>query len=299
MIYGLVDMGANSIRLSIYEVKEGGTKLLVNKKETAGLSSYVINGVLSKDGIKRACRVLKGFLSILDNFGITSVHVFATASLRNITNTEEAVERIKKETGIAVDVLTGAEEARLDFIGISNFGGIRDGILIDIGGGSTELAEFGEGRVITASSMPIGSLNLFLHHVKDIFPSEKMCRDIRAEVKFELDKLAFSGRKRYPYLYGIGGTIRATAKLANDMFTLPDDNQEISFQHLCEILQVYRQSREQVRKSILQTSPERMHTLVPGMILLKAVAKRFEGDIILANNYGVREGYLFEKVLNA
>lgn len=297
MIYGLVDVGANSIRLSIYEAENGEAKLLVNKKDTAGLSSYVKNGALSSEGIKKACRVLKSFQAILENFGIAEVAVFATASLRNISNTEEAVNRIKQETGYTVDVLSGAEEARLDFVGLTHTEGISDGILIDIGGGSTEIAEFDGGKVVTASSIPIGSLNLFLHHVKDILPTEKMCREIRAEVLSELEKLTFSGRKRYPYIYGIGGTIRATAKLANDMFTLPDDNQEIRYDHLSEMLQTYRSDKDIVRKSILQTSPERVHTLVPGMILLKAVAKRFQGDIILANNYGVREGYLHAKIL--
>ena len=298
MIYGLVDVGANSIRLSIYEAENGDAKLLVNKKDTAGLSSYVKNGALSGDGMKKACRVLESFQEIFDNFGIRDIHIFATASLRNISNTGEAVERIKNETGYTIDVLSGAEEARLDFIGLTHTQAIRDGILIDIGGGSTEIAEFGAGRILTASSMPIGSLNLFLHHVKDILPTGKMCRDIRAEVLQELEKLELPGKKSYPYIYGIGGTIRATAKLANDMFTLPDDNQEISFKHLNEILDSYKACKDQVRRSILQTSPERVHTLVPGMILLRAVAKRFRGDIILANNYGVREGYLFTKVLH-
>lgn len=243
--------------------------------------------------------MLKSFQEILDNFGISEVFVFATASLRNIANTEEAVERIQRGTGYSVDVLSGEEEARLDFIGLTHSQGISEGILIDIGGGSTEFAEFSGGKVLTASSMPIGSLNLFLHHVKDILPTEKMCRDIRAEVSCELDKLAFSGKKRYPFIYGIGGTIRATAKLANDMFALPDENQEISYLHLSEILQTYKNDRDLVRRSILQTSPERVHTLVPGMILLKAVAKRFRGNIILANHYGVREGYLYANVLKS
>ncbi|NLI52855.1 MAG: phosphatase [Clostridiales bacterium] len=297
MIYALVDVGANSIRLSIYEAEQGSAKLLINKKDTAGLSSYVKDGALSRDGIKKACRVLTGFRAILENFGIADVHVFATASLRNISNTQEAVDQIEAETGFFVDVLSGAEEARLDFIGISHTSNIRDGILIDIGGGSTELAEFSGGEVLTASSMPVGSLNLFLRHVRGILPNDKMCREIRAEVENELDQLVFAGKKRYSYLYGIGGTIRATAKLANQMFELPDDNQEISYRNLNEILRTYKTAKDDVQRSILQTSPERVHTLVPGMILLRAVAKRFQGDIILANNSGVREGYLFAKVL--
>ena len=299
LIYGLVDVGANSIRLSIYEAENGTAKLLVNKKDTAGLSSYVKNGVLSKEGIRKACHVLKSFQDIFHNFGISQVHTFATASLRNISNTEEAVAYIRMETGCVVEVLSGEEEARLDFIGLTHAQSIRDGILIDIGGGSTELAEFSNGEILTGISMPIGSLNLYLHHVKDILPTDKMCRDIRAEVMQELDKIRISEKSRYSYIYGIGGTIRATAKLSNAMFSFPEENQEISYKNLNRILDEYKYAKDEVKKSILQTSPERIHTLMPGMILLRAVAKRFRGDIILANNYGVREGYLFDRVLRA
>ncbi len=296
MVYGLVDMGANSIRLSIYQVEGGKVKLLINKKETAGLSTYKKNGVMTQAGINKACHVLASFQTILNNFNITDVCVFATASLRNIDNTDEAVSYIEQKTGIAVDVLSGAEEARLDFIGISHVADIRDGLLIDIGGGSTELAEFRNGRTLSTFSMPIGSLNLYVKHVKNVLPSDLICRNIRLDILEELGKVTFSGSGKYPYIYGIGGTIRSTARLANNMFELSPDNQVIRYADLCGILQKYKQSKQFVLKSILQTSPERIHTLIPGMIILKSVAKRFGGNIILANNFGLREGYLYDKV---
>ena len=72
-----------------------------------------------------------------------------------------------------MDVISGEEEARLDFVGATRTNNIRDGVLIDIGGGSTEIAEFLEGAVISAASMPVGSLNLYVKHVEDVFPTEK------------------------------------------------------------------------------------------------------------------------------
>lgn len=297
MLYGLVDLGANSIRLSIYRAEGANVVPLISKKETAGLSAYVAGGALSKEGIARACQVLSGFRAILENFGIDEMRVFATASLRNITNTEEAVERIFKSTGVRVDVLSGGDEARLDYAGASRGAGIRDGVLIDIGGGSTELTEFSEGTVISAASMPIGSLNMYVKNAQSgLIPGKVVQRLIQTDVCQELDKLSFVCGE-YPRIYGVGGTIRATAKLANDLFGLDSENREIAYGNLRDILRLFRESKQVALESILRTAPERVHTLVPGMTILKTVAKRFCGDVIVVSGYGVREGYLYERVL--
>lgn len=297
MLYGLVDLGANSIRLSIYRAEGERVLPLISRKETAGLSAYVAGGALSKAGIEKACRVLSGFREILENFGIERMHVFATASLRNITNTEEAVERIQKATGILVDVLSGADEARLDYVGASRGAGILDGLLIDIGGGSTELAEFEEGQVVSAASMPVGSLNMYLKSAQGgLIPDKAALRAIRTDVRTELDKLSFA-RDEYPRIYGVGGTIRATAKLANDLYALAPDNREISYENLREILRLFRASKRTALEAILRIAPERVHTLIPGMTILRTVMRRFSGDGILAGDCGVREGYLYERVL--
>ena len=112
---GIVDVGSNTIRLSIYHWEGQRFKLLMNKKEMAGLAGYIQNGLLSDSGILVACRVLAGFKELLHNFEIADLRVFGTASLRNITNTEEALETIRAVTGIDVEVLSGADEAAFSF----------------------------------------------------------------------------------------------------------------------------------------------------------------------------------------
>lgn len=297
MIYAVVDMGANTIRLSIYTVENGIARQLMNKKETAGLFTYVENGALSKAGMDRACHVLEIFQDVLDNLEITSLYVFATASLRNISNTQETVNFIRERTGIGVDVLSGEEEARLDFVGAMRVAGIQDGILIDIGGGSTELVEFQEGTIIKASSIPLGALSLYLKHVDGLFPANKQSKEIHKDVMQELQKLGPLNKAGHKILYGIGGTIRTTAKLNNRLYNLPQGNREIPAEHLEAILQRFGMSEKQVLRTILQTAPERIHTLLPGIIILKTVANCCDSDIILANSFSIREGYLYDKVL--
>ena len=94
MTYGVIDVGANTIRLCIYEVEDGRIKSLFNNKTTAGLIGYVDGGELTRKGIKKACDVLSAYKEMASHAKIKELFVFATASLRNISNTDEAIETI-------------------------------------------------------------------------------------------------------------------------------------------------------------------------------------------------------------
>ena len=162
MKFAIVDLGSNTIRLSVYNtLPEGGFDLLFSEKEMAGLVSYVHGGVLSPEGIQRACGAIRDFQALLRQFDLDAPHVFATASLRNIRNTEEAVEQIRAATGVGVDVISGELEARLGYYGARTATDLQDGAMFDIGGGSTEIVEVRAGKILRAQSLPLGSLNLF------------------------------------------------------------------------------------------------------------------------------------------
>ena len=112
MKYGIVDVGSNTIRLSVYNCGGHDFKLLMNKKVTAGLAGYIKSGELSDAGILVACHTLCSFRELAQNIGVDGMSVFGTAPLRNIVNTEEAVNTIKSVTGISIDVLSGADVNR-------------------------------------------------------------------------------------------------------------------------------------------------------------------------------------------
>ena len=107
MICGIVDLGSNTIRLSIYQCEDGRAQLLMNRKVTAGLADYVVDGEMSPQGIRVACDVLEEYRTLMDNLRFPRLRVFATASLRNVSNTAEAVTQIQETTGLSVVVLSG------------------------------------------------------------------------------------------------------------------------------------------------------------------------------------------------
>lgn len=146
MKQAIIDIGSNSMRLTVYEVAGETFKILFREKSMAGLAGYVEEGRLSPEGIARACSGLLEFRETLAALDITAVAVFATASLRNIFNTAEAVWAIQTATGFSVEVLSGTEEALLGYYGAGLEVHCTSGAFLDIGGGSTEVVVFDQGQ---------------------------------------------------------------------------------------------------------------------------------------------------------
>ncbi len=297
MTYGVIDVGSNTIRLCIYNIEGEKIISLFNSKNTAGLIDYVNDGELSQKGIKKACDVLNSYKYMAAQAQIKKLYVFATASLRNISNTEEAVEKIKAETGLDVDVLSGYEEAVLDFEGAAHAKHLEDGIMVDIGGGSTEILVFRDGEIEDAASMDIGSLSMYRSYVSKLFPKKNERKAIARRTEAELKKLKFLKRSVFTDMVGIGGTIRAVKKFNNDIFAMPRDNDIIPVEHLKELVLELQDEEKQTLKKVLRVAPDRLHTLIPGMLILNTICRVCGCEEIAMSSYGVREGYLYKKAV--
>lgn len=143
MLYGITDIGSNTIRLKIYRYENNKVQELFSKKKTAGLIAYRENGKLNDEGIDILISTLKKFNKYIKNLNVDKSCFFATASLRNITNTKETLDKVKKETGIKIKILSSQQEAELSFISVKNDElENKEGVLIDVGGGSSEITIF-------------------------------------------------------------------------------------------------------------------------------------------------------------
>ena len=296
MICGIVDLGSNTIRLSIYHWEGQDFRLLLNKKTIAGLAGYVQGGVLSDSGILVACRTLSSYRALLDNFQVSKMHVFATASLRNISNTGEAVETIRDVTGIPVEVLSGDAEAALSFKGAVLPGGVSTGLLADIGGGSFELVSYEDMSITSACSLPVGSLSLYTRFVNGLFPTSEERKAMRAYVEEQLDRARTAGVCR-GRLCGVGGTIRALNKLSVDVFHKPPESRSMTAEELRELYKLLKKDGRDTLRQILHAAPDRVHTLVPGLVILNTIIKAYGVELVTASSSGVREGYLMDRVM--
>ena len=291
MIYAVIDLGSNTIRMNVYRLRNGKFRLLFSKKATAGIVSYVKDGRLNREGICEICSTLESFKKVLEHLQIEQCSVFATASLRNIDNTEEVITQVKKKTGMKICLISGEEEGRLSFRGAAIQLSAEDGLFIDIGGGSTELVRFADGKAQSSCSLPIGSLNLYNRFVHDIIPTAQERKEISLYVEGAL--LSCEVKPEGKLLAAAGGTARAVEKLLLRSGALERKGEAISLAQL-EQLQQQLLSGSDAAHMILRCKPDRIHTLIPGFLILKGVMQHFGCEQLKVCRNGIREGYLME-----
>ncbi|MDR2577246.1 MAG: hypothetical protein LBC70_00340 [Chitinispirillales bacterium] len=306
----IIDIGSNTLRLSAYEVSGVGIRQAYRLKSTVGLAAYVDKaGGLSAKGISEACAALKYFRSKVEGSGITETYAFAAAGLRNITNADEVIEIISRETGFDVTVISGEEEALCGYTGAANDAQISDGILADIGGGSTEIVTCRGGKVESAMSVAVGSMGMYSKYVTKVLPTkpqrEKIYVEtferIRAEIVAQSAKMIArepeSVWQPRTEMCGIGGTMRALRKLNNAIFGAPHTNYTVSAKNTGKILNLIDANTRLMLDKILYLTPERVHTITPGLIILSAIIEIYGCETITISESGVREGYLIRNVL--
>lgn len=296
MKYALIDMGSNSIRLTVYDLDRENFKILFKEKVMAGLAGYVEDGVLTQEGIDCACQSLQTFQHTLERLHIENLAVFATASLRNVENTSQAVEQIQLATGICVEVLSGEMEAECGFYGASSDVKVDDGLFVDIGGASAELALFADGKLQTAGSVPVGSLKLYRDCVKKIMPGKESRQRIEKAIRKAFENSDLKDIPRQKQIVGVGGTIRAALRLCTKLYGLPDGCRTFNRDQLESLTQYLSKNDKNAMDLILRYEPERIHTLVPGILLLRHLMDQYGAQTVTVSHYGVREGYLHQKI---
>lgn len=297
MKQAVIDIGSNSMRLTLYEIHDDVFKILFREKIMAGLAGYVESNVLTSDGIKCASEGLLQFKHTLEALKIENVFVFATASLRNIANTDEAVSAIKEETGFEVEVISGEVEATLGYYGAFQQLQISNGICIDIGGASTEVVSFKDNQILTSHSFSVGSLSLYKRCVKNILPGKDSMKKIKEVIKktIKLDKIH---DKETPNVFiAVGGTARGILKLAQKYYGLDSSCHVVTAEQLKGLSYLLCRKDDDRINLILRLEPERIHTLVPGYMILQYIFEYFDADEMIVSDYGVREGYLCQKLL--
>lgn len=297
MKYGIIDIGSNTIRLNMYLVDEKKNMVsLANKKYVAGMVSYVNKGYLTKKGADKLVSILKELILLCDVFGVDEVYPFATASLRNIKNSKEVLEYVNRKANTKIDLVSGKEEANLGYLGIIQEYQLVDGYILDIGGGSTEITLIEDEKIAFSNSLKLGSLSLMESYCKGIFPTKSEAKKMQDKIKRNLKKYDIPKTKKTPEVYGIGGTIRACGKVSKELFDLPGAN-ELDIDVIENLYDKLIVQKPHAIKQVLQVNPARIHTIIPGMIILREILKYLKAKNLFISNKGAREGYLY-KILN-
>ncbi|MCR5758331.1 MAG: exopolyphosphatase [Selenomonas sp.] len=300
MLQGIIDIGSNTIRMAVYLIEGGHFEQLMKWKHTIGLASYVEDGVMQQAGIDRAVETILEYKEILYCFKISKVEAFTTAALRNAQNSRQAVAEIEDRTGITISVISGDEEATLDFIGATHSLNNTSGLLIDIGGGSTEIVTYRDRQIQYKTSLPIGSLSFAKKYVHSILPTMQECLEMNGEAEATIGAAADFSNICEAEIVGIGGTFKGACALNNELFNLPAVNQRLETKNIRQLIGNFVSDlgmTQDMAVSLMRSVPERIQTIIPGLVIADVLARRFQSHWITYSDSGVREGYIYSRIL--
>lgn len=300
MKLGIIDLGSNTIRLVVYQWDGEHLNTLYNVKRISKNLQFIQDATMSKQGLDAIVSIVKELLALARAYDVVDLRLFATASIRNIKNSADAKAYIEEECTFPMEVLDGEEESRLGFEGLKRKVDLPlEGLAIDIGGGSTEISYFKFGQLVHASSLPIGSLNLYLTHVHDALPSSSEEFMIRLDVMNQLDHVPWLSQIKVSEVLGMGGSARAIMRLHQARYGIDASifDMSLSANRIHELSILTLSSKDESARLIGQALPDRFTTVIPGSIILDEIMKRAHADQYRVSSYGVREGYLYDKVL--
>lgn len=301
--YAVVDIGANSVRMIIYDIDPvtGEFFPVYSARNLMGLAAYKEGDRLSADGAGKLTAIIRDYLARANSFPCDKFSAFATASLRGLSNADRLISSIKRRFGVEIEILSGEEEAEYDYEAIRyRFGAeaFPHGTVVDMGGGSTELIHFENDRADKLTSMPLGCVMLGKKFIPDIkkypFPRGAEKDAIKAYTQSVLAENGyFAGKGENIYL--IGGTGKALVRL-HAAVTGRDGKNIDGYTFAAQDIALIRDFAERdiaadapfIRKAI----SDRINTIMPGILAYEEIFSFLGTKTATVCASGVREGYL-------
>ncbi len=296
----VVDIGSNTIKMTVYDYNRRTKQLTERRRRTvnAGLIAYVQQGLLTEAGIRILVDAVRELKSVANADHCNRIYPFATAGLRAAANARAVIEIVRRETGLSIDLISGDSEARLTFDSLlpSLDPQVTTGLVIDMGGGSTELVGFDRRYAQKNVSLRLGALVIYNKFVSNILPTPKEAQKIRAYVVAKLSGHPWT----HDYgstLYINGGTGRTLARLhalqrggeSELPYTIPRADME-------DLLAQITAMDKGIKQLLVKEVSSRIHTFPAGLAGLLGIMDYTGADQVVITTASIREGYLLRRL---
>ncbi|XBQ16002.1 MAG: Ppx/GppA family phosphatase [Oceanicaulis sp.] len=290
----VIDVGSNSVRLVLFRIEDRALWPVFNEKTMAGLGRGAREtGRLNPDGVEAALRTLRRFAILLDAKNIEDRYAVATAAVRDCEDGPEFVARVKEETGLEIEVLSGEEEGRRSALGVLAGVGDADGLAGDLGGSSLELARLDGRKAGEAITLPLGPLAVMSE------PGD--ARVFKTEVDNALERAGPLLETSGSTFYAVGGAWRAFAQLAmalNDYPLRLLHQFELSAEQVTRTSEFAVSQSETSLASVPGVSSKRAAMLPYAALLLRRIIRRGGFTKVVFSANGLREGVVCAKDLS-
>lgn len=299
-MYAALDLGSNSFRMHIGRFDGDAMRIIKSARESIRLGAGLdADGNLIEPAIQSAIAALSGFRTIIDQYELESVRVVATNTMRIAKNAAKFLPDLENAIGHPIEIITGEEEGRLIYMGVAKVlaNPAENRLVIDIGGGSTEII-FGRGlEILKVGSFSIGTVR----QCYGFFPDGRMSKEnfeasiLSARSNFEDAAPLYRG-SNWKHVYGSSGSIRSIAevlvrnKIGDGTITI----------HNLELLKDFCIQVGQIDQLALAgVKPERTAMVVGGLTILIGVMQELNITQINTIEAGLRMGVIWDLHLRA
>jgi exopolyphosphatase/guanosine-5'-triphosphate,3'-diphosphate pyrophosphatase len=227
---------------------------------------------------------------------------FATSAVRDATNSDEVLDRVKQEAGVAIEVLPGEDEARLTFLAVRRWFGWSSGrlLLFDIGGGSLEIASGADEAPDVAQSLPLGAGRLTREWLPTDPPEPDAVRALRRKIRADIARDAGSVLRpgAADHAVATSKTFRSLARICGAAPSAegPLTRRSLSGAVLRERLPELLAMDDRRRRGLPGVSPDRSHQIVAGALVADAVLDIFGLSELEICPWALREGIILERL---
>jgi exopolyphosphatase/guanosine-5'-triphosphate,3'-diphosphate pyrophosphatase len=296
-----IDIGSNSVRQIVADVTpDGGITVVDEMKAAPRLGADLdVTGVLGGAAMQRAAEAVGRMATLARQLGASRIEAVATSAVRDATNADQFVARVRQEAGLDLRVIDGAAEARLSYLSaLAHFDlGVGRTVVMDIGGGSLELALAADGVLDDLVSLPFGALRLTERYLRN-GSSGKGLRLLRADVRDALKDVLPKHDWRGAQLIGSGGTFTNLAGIhlaRRGMLVARNVHAtavpRVETEHILDALAAMTPDE---RRAVPGLNAERSDIIVAGIAVAAEVMARIEARAVSVSRYGIREGLLLE-----
>lgn len=289
-----IDAGSNAIRFVVGEFGAQGCQVVAKRRVPVRLGHRVFtHGALDEKTMDRAVAAFRGFRAELNQLKVSRLRAVATAAVREASNRDRFLDRIRTESGIDLEPIDGAEEARLVHLAVGHQVDLsrRRWILVDLGGGSIEVSLVDDTGILWSHSYKVGTVRLL-----ETLAAAKGCHDtVRQWVARGLRHLTIPPPDGHPgpaAFAATGGNAEALARLALGNSTSPVPRVPVS--RLDQVIRALAAMTVAQRIDKLRLRPDRADVILPAALVYRHFAELAHSDHMVVPGVGVREGVLLD-----